>query len=116
LLLHNTRASVLVARGTTGDAFPRRVVAGVDGSAGAARALAVARALGARFDVPVEPLAAVGGEAADALVAAADDDAALIVVGSRGLHGWKAVGSVSERVAHRASCSVLVVKPPPAAG
>jgi nucleotide-binding universal stress UspA family protein len=33
----------------------------------------------------------------------------LIVVGSRGLHGIRALGSVSERVAHRAHCSVLVV-------
>jgi hypothetical protein len=35
----------------------------------------------------------------------------LIVVGSRGLHGPRALGSVSERVAHRAPCSVLVVRP-----
>jgi len=33
----------------------------------------------------------------------------LVVVGSRGLHGLRALGSVSERVAHRAHCSVLVV-------
>jgi nucleotide-binding universal stress UspA family protein len=36
--------------------------------------------------------------------------ASLIVVGSRGLTGLKALGSVSERVAHRARCSVLVVR------
>jgi nucleotide-binding universal stress UspA family protein len=36
-------------------------------------------------------------------------EAALVVVGSRSLHGLRALGSVSERVAHRASCSVLVV-------
>ena len=47
----------------------------------------------------------------DALVAAAAD-ADLLVVGSRGLHGLRALGSVSERVAHRAGCSVLVVRPP----
>jgi nucleotide-binding universal stress UspA family protein len=35
----------------------------------------------------------------------------LLVVGSRGLHGIAALGSVSERVAHRARCSVLVVRP-----
>jgi nucleotide-binding universal stress UspA family protein len=34
----------------------------------------------------------------------------LLVVGSRGLHGLRALGSVSERVAHRASCSTLVVR------
>ena len=36
-------------------------------------------------------------------------EADLVVVGSRGLHGLRALGSVSERVAHRADCSVLVV-------
>jgi nucleotide-binding universal stress UspA family protein len=45
----------------------------------------------------------------DALVDAALT-ADLVVVGSRGLHGWRALGSVSERVAHRASSSVLVVR------
>ena len=39
-------------------------------------------------------------------------DADLLVVGSRGLHGVRALGSVSERVAHRAPCSVLVVRLP----
>jgi nucleotide-binding universal stress UspA family protein len=34
----------------------------------------------------------------------------LVVVGSRGLKGLKALGSVSERVAHEARCPVLVVK------
>jgi nucleotide-binding universal stress UspA family protein len=33
----------------------------------------------------------------------------LIVIGRRGLSGLEALGSVSERVAHRASCSVLLV-------
>jgi nucleotide-binding universal stress UspA family protein len=37
-------------------------------------------------------------------------DVGLIVLGSRGLHGLRAVGSVSERVAHRAACSVLVTR------
>ena len=37
-------------------------------------------------------------------------NADLLVVGSRGLHGVAALGSVSERIAHRASCSVLVVR------
>ena len=34
----------------------------------------------------------------------------LLVVGSRGVHGLCTLGSVSERVAHRAACSVLVVR------
>ena len=36
----------------------------------------------------------------------------LVVVGSRGLHGLAALGSVSERVAHSAACSTLVVREP----
>src|ERR671912_753111 len=40
------------------------------------------------------------------------EEADLLVVGSRGLHGPAALGSVSERVAHRAASSVLVVRPP----
>jgi nucleotide-binding universal stress UspA family protein len=31
-------------------------------------------------------------------------------MGSRGLHGLRSLGSVSERVAHDAGCSVLVVR------
>ena len=34
----------------------------------------------------------------------------LVVVGSRGLKGLTALGSVSERVAHQASSPVLVVR------
>jgi nucleotide-binding universal stress UspA family protein len=45
----------------------------------------------------------------DALLAASAH-ADLLVTGSRGLHGVSALGSVSERVAHRARCSVLVVR------
>jgi nucleotide-binding universal stress UspA family protein len=51
------------------------------------------------------------GEPVAALVAAAAG-ADLLVVGSRGLHGLKALGSVSERVAHEAGSSVLVVREP----
>jgi nucleotide-binding universal stress UspA family protein len=46
----------------------------------------------------------------DALLAASAE-AELLVLGSRGLHGLSALGSVSERVAHRAACSVLVIRP-----
>jgi nucleotide-binding universal stress UspA family protein len=42
---------------------------------------------------------------------AAELGAGLIVVGSRGLTGVSALGSVSERVAHHAPCSVLIVRP-----
>ncbi len=46
-----------------------------------------------------------------AVAAVADDfDASLIVTGSRGLAGVSAIRSVSERIAHAAPCSVLVVR------
>ena len=41
---------------------------------------------------------------------AASADADVLVVGSRGLHGLRSLGSVSERVAHAAGCSTLVVR------
>ncbi len=44
------------------------------------------------------------------VAAAAETAASLIVIGSRGTTGLKALGSVSERVAHRAPCSVLIVR------
>jgi nucleotide-binding universal stress UspA family protein len=40
----------------------------------------------------------------------ASADVDLLVVGSRGLHGLRALGSVSEQVAHKAACSVVVVR------
>jgi nucleotide-binding universal stress UspA family protein len=53
--------------------------------------------------LPEEPVAALVATAAGA---------DLLVVGSRGLHGLKALGSVSERVAHQAHSSVLIVREP----
>jgi nucleotide-binding universal stress UspA family protein len=44
------------------------------------------------------------------VLTAASADADLLVVGSRGLRGVRALGSVSERVAHRAACSTLIVR------
>ena len=38
------------------------------------------------------------------------EEADLLVVGSRGLRGIRALGSVGERIAHEALCSVLVVR------
>jgi nucleotide-binding universal stress UspA family protein len=40
------------------------------------------------------------------------EEADLVVVGSRGLRGIRALGSVSERIAHEARCSVMVVRVP----
>ncbi len=54
----------------------------------------------------------VSGSAADALCdVAADVDADLIVVGSRGMTGARRLlGSVPNSVAHHAKCSVLIVQ------
>ena len=120
---------MLVAR-PAGEDFPRRIVVGIDGSPQSAVAYATARRLAIRFGCDVWPVVAHGGDGVDrqrvaaivdyhhedlpdepvtALVAASAD-ADLLMVGSRGLHGVKALGSVSERVAHRARCSTLIVR------
>lgn len=128
-LLHEAPCSVLLARPTaTPPDFPSSIVVGVDGSEAAGRAHDVARELSDRLGVPVRALAASGGEDLDlevlkriealewderkpveALVDASRETD-LLIVGSRGLHGLSALGSVSERVAHRAASSVLVVR------
>jgi nucleotide-binding universal stress UspA family protein len=127
-ILRAARGSVLVVRaGLLG--APRRIVAGVDGRRGGARAAAAAAELAARCGARLTLLAASGGRPldlerlhmhhpgaeidprppADALVAAAQD-ADLVVVGSRGLRGLPALGSVGDRVSSRAACSVLTVR------
>lgn len=132
-VLHSAPCSVLVARERPGrEDSPRAIVVGVDGSGESVLAAAVAFRLGARFGIEVWPIAARGGKdfdlaavntiatsvlveegaPVDALIAGAVRGD-LLVVGSRGLHGARALGSVSERVAHQAPCSVLVVRRPP---
>ena len=130
-LIHRSPSSVLVVRQAK-DGFPQRIVVGVDGSVESAAAYAAARYLAERFDAELHSLVAWGGKGVnERLVAAITDgrhedrheapaqaltDAAeradLVVVGSRGLHGLRALGSVSERVAHTASCSTLVIREP----
>jgi nucleotide-binding universal stress UspA family protein len=130
-IVHKAPCSVLVAR-PVDHGFPRRVVVGVDGSVESAAAYAAARYIAERFDAELRALVAWGGKdvnerlvatitdgahddrresPAEALVAAAES-ADLVIVGSRGLHGLRALGSVSERVAHTAPCSALVVREP----
>jgi nucleotide-binding universal stress UspA family protein len=130
VLLHTAPCSVLLARapGRLGDGFPQSIVVGVDGSSPSRRALDIGRELSDRLGVPLRALAASGGkpvrweglrEIEDLQwteqgpvpgLVEASAGADLLVVGSRGLHGLAALGSVGERLAHRAHCSVLVVR------
>jgi nucleotide-binding universal stress UspA family protein len=128
-LIHKAPCSVLIARKALG-AFPSRIVVGLDGSAESLAAYEVAQALARRFEARLIPIVAcledeiepdaiqqqverhvrsVFNHPVEALVSAsAESD--LVVVGSRGLRGLKALGSVSEQVAHQAASSVLIVR------
>ncbi len=109
-VLHRAPCSVLVARARAEGAWaPQAVLVGIDGSPESDAALEAARELVPRFGATVEALTVGEGRVAHGLVAAARH-ADLLVVGSRGTHGARALGSVSERVAHEAHCSVLVVR------
>jgi nucleotide-binding universal stress UspA family protein len=111
-VLHHAACSVLVARLRSPEAepwAPRTVVVGVDGSPEAEAALEAARALESRLGSGLSVVSVESRRPAHQLVEAARD-ADLLVVGSRGVHGARALGSVSEQVAHEAACSVLVVR------
>lgn len=128
-LLHNAACSVLLAREPRFGEFPLSVFAGVDGSPESLSAAAVAKEIAERFHSECVVIAATGGkhvdlEAAHGLgvdvvtdpghpvwaLSELSKEADLLVLGNRGLHGLRALGSVSEQVAHRATCSVLVVR------
>jgi nucleotide-binding universal stress UspA family protein len=134
VVIHKAHCSVLVAR-PTGRNFPRRIVVGLDGSPESAAAFGVAQQLATRFGGEVRPVVAYGGVEVDLNAVAqivekwegmpmdavtslvgVSNAADLLVVGSRGLHGVRALGSVSERVAHQAHCSTLIVRPRVEAG
>lgn len=127
-LVHDAPCSVLVARRMRD--WPRRIAVGVDGSPQSAAAYAAARYLAESFGSDLTVVVAEGGKRLDVagvsliagdgfrvvpeepvpVLVAASADADLLVLGSRGLHGLKSLGSVSERVAHRAGCSTLIVR------
>jgi nucleotide-binding universal stress UspA family protein len=101
---------VLVSRRPAAGSWkPRRIVAGTDGSQEAEAAVAEARRLAERLSATVRVVSTEDRRTAHALVETAFG-ADLLVVGSRGVHGARSLGSVSERVAHEAPCSVLVVR------
>ena len=128
-VLHRASCSVLIARPPRDpDGFPSRVTVGVDGSDVSREALEVAKEVGSRLNATVTAVIARGAttdlqasadtvdairvderDPVDALLDAARTSD-LLVLGARGLHGLRALGSVSERVAHRAPLSVLVVR------
>jgi nucleotide-binding universal stress UspA family protein len=70
------------------------------------QAAAAARISGVRVNTH-----AVTGDPADALLEiAGQEQADLIVVGSRGMHGiTRVLGSVPNKISHQARCSVLIV-------
>lgn len=130
-LLHDAACSVLLACPADEGAWhPRKIVVGLDGSSFAEAALRTADELAGRLGGSVEVVSATGGKPIERDAAWADRvaswdptdpvhalversrDADLIVVGSRGVHGIRAIGSVSERVAHQAHCTALVVHEP----
>lgn len=132
-MVHRAPCAVLIARPPAAEGlFPRTVVVGIDGSETSDEAIATAEYLARRFGADLRAIVATEGKPVDlahahlrtpfvetlherpvdALVQASQE-ADLVVVGSRGLHGLAALGSVSERVAHRARSSVLVIRQTP---
>jgi nucleotide-binding universal stress UspA family protein len=130
-MLHEAPCSVLIARAPRSiDRWPRSIVVGIDGSPESVVAARTARRLAGRFSAEVREIAAedghvdlkagravspdlevLPGKPVDELTVLSEFSD-LVVVGSRGLKGVRALGSVSERVAHQARCPVLVVRVP----
>lgn len=134
-LLHDSPCPVLMARTPQDEGFPRTVLVAADGSTQSARAIHIGAEIAHRLGAKLEAVVATGGQAdvnvpavrsvldaaggpgiplredpdppVEALTRLAPD---LLVIGSRGLQGLRSLGSVSERVAHDARCSVLVVR------
>jgi nucleotide-binding universal stress UspA family protein len=107
-LIHRAPACVLVARQSADD-LPKRIVVGVAAAGQSGAALATAQHLADRFGAELHTVVAEEESPVDMLLHEAGD-ADLLVLGSRGLHGLRSLRSVSERVAHRAQCSVLIVR------
>lgn len=138
-IAHHAPCSVLIARAAP-SAFPGLILHASDGSPESHDAARIAGELAARHDSTVvtqhvnegggdgagvadeavaiiercgrEPVLKVeNGSPHRRIVETADElKAGLVVMGSRGQSGIAALGSVSERVSHRAPCSVLIVR------
>lgn len=133
-LLHDAPCAVLLVRGAVEPSrWPRRIVVGIDGSPASAAAYEAAVELAARHGAEVRTIAAARDAHVDLdaarriapdcevhesraldILNVVSETADLVVVGSRGLRGLRALGSLSERLAHEARCSVLVVRAGPA--
>ena len=130
-MLHEAPCSVLISRPARDpDTWPQAIVAGVDGSAESELAVAAARSVASSCGAELRIVSATSDQVdrevarrvapeleerdgrAVGVLTIESEAADLIVVGSRGLQGLRALGSVSERIAHQASCSVLVVRVP----
>jgi hypothetical protein len=128
-LVHDAACSVLLACPADNRPWrPHKIVVGFDGSTYACAALRSAEELAHALDGTIEVVAATGGKAIErdaawtdrvetwdpappvaALVERSRTVDHLVVVGSRGVHGVRSIGSVSERIAHQAHCTALVV-------
>jgi nucleotide-binding universal stress UspA family protein len=134
-LVHDAACSVLLACPADDAPWrPRKIVVGFDGSTYALAALESAEEVATAFASEVEVIAATGGKAIERKAAWTERvdtwdpaspvgalversrSADLVVVGSRGVHGVRTLGSVSERVAHQAHCTALVVHEQQTAG
>ena len=106
-VLHDAPCSVLVARlQDEGPRAFRTVAAGFDGSPEAAVALQAAEEIAERLHAELN----IVEDADDPVETLREVPCDLLVLGSRGLQGVEALGSVSERVANTTPASVLVVR------
>jgi nucleotide-binding universal stress UspA family protein len=138
--LHTAPLPVLIARSTGEPReFPDLILVATDGSPESRRgidlAVRIARARGSRLSLIQVADGGLAGTLADDAVAVAEElgsrpgtlqeygdpaeriseaarreRASLLVIGSRGLGRARLLGSVGERVAHEAPCSVLVLR------
>ena len=140
-VVHRARGPVLLVRDTgDADAFPQHILVATDGSRESQRAVRATADIACARQADITLVCVDGCETAPRLheqatflherlgreptVATLDGrphhaitelageiGADLLVVGSRGLHGARALASTSERLAHEAGMSVLIVRP-----